>query len=245
MTIHFSAVFLQTRATANRQLALIHIVFACDLPQKSITQIALPSFLYSLVLVALPAFAALVRRRWLLSARGVAAAGWIAASPLLLVACAGEWLLALLRLRLLVASCACCAVGRLVVASSVVLLPAVRVATGAHGARLTQLAVRCWVLRAGAETSSGRLTTCYPLGLVAAALQLRGESFASWGSLLLVLVAAGVEVSVAVALGHGLGLRIVADVDCRCHCSLFDGCLSAILRHRSTHDTHLLRLGWA
>ena len=131
----------------------------------------------------------------------------------------------LAALRLLVASsCACCA--RVVVAPSVVLLAAVRAA--AHGVLLIQIV---WVRVRSAETSSGRLTTGYHLGLVAAAaLQLRGGVGpllpCLLASLQLVLGAAGVEVSVAVGLGHGLlilRVTVIVDVNCRCHCSLFDG----------------------
>lgn len=138
-----------------------------------------------------------------------------------------------LVLSLVASSSAGCA--RVVVAPSAVLLAAVRVA--AHGVLLIE------VVRAGAETSSGRLTTGDHLGLVAAALQLRGEALPSRRSLLLVQVAAGVEVSVAVGLGHCLVLGVAVDVDCRCHCSLFDGCLTAIRVHRRAYDTHVCLLG--
>ena len=141
----------------------------------------------------------------------------------------------LLALWLVASSAGCVRV----VASSVVLLAAAgRGAAAGHGALLV-------VVGAGGETSSGWLTAGDHLGLVAAALELRGEAFARRSSLLLVQIAAGVGVSAAVALGHRLGLGVAADVDCGCHCSLFDGCLSAILRHRSAHDAQmgLLSLG--
>lgn len=213
---------------------MINYVRVCPLycsidPMLTGAQRAAPSFLKPLVLVAalvLPSFAVLVRVRMLLMAAAVGLR--VVPCPLLLsMARCAE-----LALRLLASSSAGCALF-VVVASSAVWLAARRGAP--HDALLID------VVRAGAETSSGRLTTGYHLGLVAAALQLRGEALPSRCSLLLVQVAAGVEVSVAVGLAHRLALRVTVDVD-RCHCSLFHGRLAAIRMHPRVYDTHVCLL---
>lgn len=142
---------------------------------------------------------------------------------------------AVLALRLVPSSSAGYAL--VVVAPSVVVLAAVRAA--AHAARLVE------VVRAGAETSSGRLAAGDHLRLVAVALQLGGEALPSRCPLLLVQVA-GVEVSAVVSLRHLLALLQLIHalhVHCRCHRSLFDGCLAPIRAHRTANDTHVCLLG--